>query len=113
MPRPRFVVVSSEAPATSTSGRARSGGPGGGRHTMRLDELKVVVTGGAQGMGRHFARRLAESGASVVAADIKDDALASLAEECKGLPGKLFVRKLDVSVEQQCIDAVGWAYETM
>ncbi len=30
---------------------------------MRLDELKVVVTGGAQGMGRHFARRLVEGGA--------------------------------------------------
>ncbi len=80
---------------------------------MRLDELKVVVTGGAQGMGRHFAKRLAESGASVVAADVKDDALASLADECKALPGKLFVRKLDVSVEQQCVDAVAWAHEAM
>lgn len=80
---------------------------------MRLDEMKVVVTGGAQGMGRHFARRLVEGGASVVAADVQNDALASLAEECKGLPGNLFTRTLDVSVEQQCIDAVTFARDSM
>ena len=80
---------------------------------MRLEELKVIVTGGAQGMGRHFAKRLAEAGASVVAADVNEEGLATLAEEAKGLNGKLFVRKLDVADEQQCIDSVAWACEQM
>jgi len=80
---------------------------------MRLDELKIIVTGGAQGMGRHFAKRLAECGAQVVAADVNDEGLTSLAEEAKGLAGKLHVRKLDVSNEQEIIEAVGWACDTM
>lgn len=80
---------------------------------MRLNELKIIVTGGAQGMGRHFAKRLAEAGASVVAADVNEDGLASLVEETKGAAGKLFTRKLDVSNEQQIIESVGWACETM
>ena len=29
---------------------------------MQLSDLKVIVTGGAQGMGAHFAKRLAEAG---------------------------------------------------
>jgi 3-oxoacyl-[acyl-carrier protein] reductase len=89
------------------------GGSDGQENTMRLNDLKVVVTGSAQGMGRHFARRLVEGGASVVAADVKHDALASLQDECEGLPGRLFVRNLDVSDEQQCVDGVAWAFEQM
>lgn len=80
---------------------------------MRLEELKVIVTGGAQGMGRHFSIRLAEAGAAVVAADVNEDGLRSLAAEANELPGKLFTRKLDVSDEQQCIDSVAWAREQM
>jgi 3-oxoacyl-[acyl-carrier protein] reductase len=80
---------------------------------MRLEQLKVIVTGGAQGMGRHFATRLVEAGASVVAADVNDEGLGSLEQECKGHAGKLFVRKLDVSDEQQCIDSVAWACDQM
>jgi len=89
------------------------GGSDGQENAMRLDELKVVVTGGAQGMGRHFARRLVEGGASVVAVDVNDGALASLGDECDGLPGRLLVRSLDVSDEQQCVDGVAWAFEQM
>lgn len=80
---------------------------------MRLEQLKVIVTGGAQGMGRHFSMRLAEAGASVVAADVNEEGLASLAREAKDLGGKLFTRKLDVSDEQQCIDSVAWASDQM
>jgi 3-oxoacyl-[acyl-carrier protein] reductase len=80
---------------------------------MRLEQLKVIVTGGAQGMGRHFSLRLAEAGASVVAADVNEEGLASLAQEAKDLGGKLFTRKLDVSDEQQCIDSVAWACDQM
>jgi 3-isopropylmalate/(R)-2-methylmalate dehydratase large subunit len=33
---------------------------------MELSTFKIIVTGGAQGMGAHFARRLVEAGAQVV-----------------------------------------------
>lgn len=40
----------------------------------------VVVTGGAQGLGLAYARRLAAAGASVAVADINDEALTAMAE---------------------------------
>jgi len=77
---------------------------------MKLDQLKIIVTGGAQGMGRHFALRLAEAGASVAAGDVNTDGLASLATEAKGKPGKVVTRKLDVSNEDDVTAFVGWAH---
>jgi 3-oxoacyl-[acyl-carrier protein] reductase len=63
---------------------------------MQLSSFKIIVTGAAQGMGAHFARRLAEAGAQVAAGDVKEDGLAALVESAKGLPGKIHARKLDV-----------------
>jgi len=73
---------------------------------MKLDELKVIVTGGAQGMGAHFAERLFEAGAKVCVGDVNEEALAAL-------PTGIHTRKLDVSDEQQVIDFVAWAHEAM
>jgi len=80
---------------------------------MQLDEAKMIVTGAAQGMGRHFALRLAQAGAQVAAGDVKEDALESLAKEAEGLPGKIHVRKLDVSSEADVGAFVDWAHEAM
>ena len=46
---------------------------------MKLHDLKIIVSGGASGMGRHFALRLAESGAQVAIGDINDAGLAGFA----------------------------------
>jgi 3-oxoacyl-[acyl-carrier protein] reductase len=80
---------------------------------MELKNLKIIVTGGAQGMGAHFAKRLAEAGAQVAAGDIKEDALQVLQKETAGLPGKVHVRKLDVSNEQEVGSFVDWAHDAM
>jgi 3-oxoacyl-[acyl-carrier protein] reductase len=80
---------------------------------MKLENMKMIVTGGAQGMGRHFALRLAEAGASVAAGDVNEEGLKALAEEAKSLPGKVFVHKLDVSNEADIGAFVGWAESTM
>ncbi|TMQ05888.1 MAG: SDR family oxidoreductase [Deltaproteobacteria bacterium] len=80
---------------------------------MQLSSLKIIVTGAAQGMGAHFARRLAEAGAQVAAGDVKDDGLAALAEAGRGLPGALHVRKLDVSSEADVGGFVDWAADAM
>lgn len=80
---------------------------------MDLNQLKIIVTGAAQGMGAHFARRLAEAGAQVAAGDVRDDLLAELAASCDGLPGKVHVRKLDVSSEADVGAYVDWANDAM
>ena len=42
---------------------------------MQLDQLKIIVTGGASGMGRVFSTELARAGAKVTVADINVDDL--------------------------------------
>ena len=80
---------------------------------MQLSSFKIIITGGAQGMGAHFARRLAEAGAQVAAGDIKEDGLAELAASSGGLPGKIHTRKLDVSNEADVGAFVDWAADAM
>lgn len=70
---------------------------------MQLEHLKIIVTGGAQGMGAHFARRLLEAGARVAVGDVKEDALAALPEGIKR-------RRLDVSSEADVTSFVEWAH---
>ncbi len=52
---------------------------------MRLADRHVVVTGGANGIGAALARRFAAEGASVVVADVDEDALLAVAAQTGGL----------------------------
>jgi 3-oxoacyl-[acyl-carrier protein] reductase len=79
---------------------------------MKLSDLKIIVTGGASGMGRHFAIRLAEAGAAVAIGDVNEGGLAETVGMAKG-PGKVHSRKLDVSNEADVGAFVGWAHEAM
>lgn len=73
---------------------------------MQLDTLKVIVTGGAQGMGAHFATRLHQAGAKVAIGDVNEAAMAAL-------PAGIHKRKLDVSKEEDVAAFVAWANETL
>lgn len=73
---------------------------------MKLEDLKIIVTGGAQGMGAHFAKRLHEAGAQVAVGDVDE---AKLTE----LPQGIHRRKLDVSNEEDVTSFVAWAAEAM
>ncbi|MCW5771240.1 MAG: SDR family NAD(P)-dependent oxidoreductase, partial [Rhodospirillaceae bacterium] len=53
-------------------------------HTGELHGQVAVVTGGAHGIGKAIALRLARAGAYVVAADIDGEAGAEIAEEVSG-----------------------------
>ena len=79
---------------------------------MKLADLKIVVSGAAGGMGRHFAVRLAEAGAQVAAGDVNEGGLAETAGMVKG-PGKIHTRKLDVSSEADVKSFVEWAHGAM
>lgn len=80
---------------------------------MQLNDLKIIVTGGAQGMGAHFAKRLAEAGAQVAVGDVNEAGLAEVVEAGKGLAGKIHARKLDVSSEGEITSFVDWACDAM
>jgi 3-oxoacyl-[acyl-carrier protein] reductase len=80
---------------------------------MRLEDLKIIVTGAAQGLGRHYCIRLAEAGAQVAAGDVNEAGLASLTEETKGLRGRVHTRRLDVASETDVQAFVDFAAEAM
>ncbi len=73
---------------------------------MNLQDLRIIVTGAARGMGAYFVRMLAQAGASVAAGDIDEAALASL-------PPQVHRRRLDVSDAADCEAFVAWAAEAM
>ena len=77
---------------------------------MKLSDFKIIISGGAQGMGRHFAERLAEAGAKVAVGDVNEAGLAEVKEAGKG---NIFVRKLDVANETEVGEFVNWAHESM
>ena len=69
---------------------------------MDLNALKIIVTGGANGMGRYFAERMHHAGASVAVGDIDENGLSSLDDG-------IYRRQLDVTNEKDCETFVGWA----
>jgi 3-oxoacyl-[acyl-carrier protein] reductase len=79
---------------------------------MKLSDLKIIVSGAASGMGRHFAVRLVEAGAQVAGGDVNEAGLAETATLAKG-PGKLHTRKLDVAAEADVGQFVDWAHGAM
>ena len=48
---------------------------------MRIEDLRIMVTGAARGMGRHFCLELARQGARVAAVDLDEAGLSALQEE--------------------------------
>jgi rhamnulose-1-phosphate aldolase/alcohol dehydrogenase len=71
----------------------------------------ALVTGGAGGIGKATAERLARDGACVVIADIDEPALAAAGTELAGRHGADGVRtvRLDVTREKDVIDAFAFA----
>jgi NAD(P)-dependent dehydrogenase (short-subunit alcohol dehydrogenase family) len=82
-----------------------------------LKEFKdrvAVVTGGASGIGRGIAERLAAEGMKVVLADIEEEALATTEREMKSKGATVLAVRCDVSKEadmealaQASVDAFG------
>ncbi len=73
----------------------------------------MIITGAGRGMGRHFARRLAEAGAEVAAGDVVQSGLASLLDETASLPGRVLAHHLDVTNPGQVAEFVSWANDSL
>jgi NAD(P)-dependent dehydrogenase (short-subunit alcohol dehydrogenase family) len=66
---------------------------------MKQEERVALVTGGAGGIGRAVAERLAKNGISLVLADLNGQAAAAAASEVSSLGGPSVSYQLDVSDE--------------
>ena len=61
-----------------------------------INERVIIVTGGAQGIGRAFAMRFAQEGARVVIADINGPAAEKTAAEIGEAGGEVLAVVTDV-----------------
>lgn len=68
---------------------------------MQLQDLNVLVTGGASGMGRAFVLAFASEGANVAFCDVNADGIDAVQTEAAELPGKVVGFVTDVSDEDQ------------
>jgi 3-oxoacyl-[acyl-carrier protein] reductase len=72
----------------------------------------VVITGAAGGMGSVLVNRFLVNGDTVIATDIKDEALGKLQSELKSRD-KLIVASADISKEADCMRLAGIAHENV
>jgi len=80
---------------------------------MRLSEVRAIVTGAAGGLGGAFALELAREGAQVTAGDTNAAGLRKLASDAEGMPGQIFVAKLDITDEESVSGFIATAAERM
>jgi 3-oxoacyl-[acyl-carrier protein] reductase len=66
---------------------------------MKIEDLNVLVTGGASGMGRHFTLSLARDGANVAFCDINEEGIRAVEAEGADLPGKVVGFVADITNE--------------
>ena len=78
---------------------------------QRLVGKVALVTGGASGMGKQTAIRLASEGARVVIGDINELGAKDTAEVIRGDGGDVTVVAYDASDEGSCIELVAAAIE--
>ena len=72
----------------------------------RFDGRVALITGGASGIGKATAKRIAAEGGSVVVADLQDDAGKGVVEEIEQSGGKAAYVHLNVTDEGGWADAV-------
>ena len=73
---------------------------------MRLAGKTALISGAAQGLGAAMACRFAEEGALVFIGDMKTEAGNQVVEKIRSKGGKAFFLTLDVTNEQNWIDAM-------
>ncbi|WP_219419211.1 SDR family NAD(P)-dependent oxidoreductase [Pseudonocardia nigra] len=82
---------------------------------LRFDGRKVIVTGAGSGIGQATVARLLDEGATVVAADVSADGLATTAKgaEAAGTDGRLRTAVLDISDEPAVAETVRTAVDDL
>ncbi len=71
---------------------------------MRFNEQIAIVTGGAGGLGKSIAQRLAEEGATVIIFDLNETAVKSVESELRGENLKVDSQLVDVTDERSVVE---------
>lgn len=80
---------------------------------MELNDLNVLVTGGASGMGKAFVLAFARDGANVAFCDVNEDGVRAVEDEAADLAGKVVGFTADVSNEDDVVKLVNDAREAL
>jgi 3-oxoacyl-[acyl-carrier protein] reductase len=80
---------------------------------MQINDGRIIVTGGASGMGKHFSLGLCRAGATVAAFDVDEKGLAALAGEAKDLTGMLKTYRVNVALEAEVERGVAQAWSDL
>ena len=77
---------------------------------MKLDGCNVLITGASAGMGREFARQLAERARSIILVARREDRLAELRDELREQHSNLAVRirQVDLADPAQLQELMEW-----
>lgn len=78
---------------------------------MRFKDKVAIVTGSGQGIGEHYAKQLAQEGASVVVAEINEENGVRVAGEITRSGGKAIFVRADVSSEESAAAVAARAVE--
>jgi len=73
---------------------------------MRLQGKAAVITGAARGLGRVYALRFAEEGASVAVVDLREEEAKDTAQQIRDSGGTALALEADVTSEEQMTAAV-------
>ena len=71
---------------------------------MRFNEQIAIVTGGAGGLGKNIAQRLADEGATVIIFDLNETAVKSVESELRGENLKVDSQLVDVTDERSVVE---------
>jgi 3-oxoacyl-[acyl-carrier protein] reductase len=71
---------------------------------MRLQGKTAIITGGAQGIGREYARRFAREGAAVAVADLRDSQAREVEGEIVMGGGRAMAVRADVTDQAQMVE---------
>jgi 3-oxoacyl-[acyl-carrier protein] reductase len=80
---------------------------------MDLKNAKILVTGGASGMGKAFVLNLAKDGASVAFCDLNEDGIRAVEAEAADLPGKVVGFVANVADEESVEGLISDAHEAL
>ncbi|WP_027706394.1 SDR family oxidoreductase [Zooshikella ganghwensis] len=73
---------------------------------MELKNRSIMITGGAQGLGKAMALHLASQGANLALVDLNADLLSQTADECESRGVKVTMHTANVANETEVIETV-------
>ena len=74
------------------------------RERLRLRDKVIIITGGAQGLGRAYALGMVEEGAKIVVSDVNREAAENTAKELQDKGGEALALETDVSNEKSTLE---------